>query len=284
MKKPYTVLLPVDYSVQSEYACRYALHLCTELPAEIHLIHVYKIPYPDPTDPLKYAVDLSKVYNMEMDRLEKYAYELLDKYGYNKDEVRIQLEALEGDIATRIAEYAKINQNDLILLGTHDRHELREYLWGTHTMEIVNKSEIPVMAIPENSVFRSWRKILYATNLRYIEFPVMEYLVKMSRRSEAILEIMHIETEGEDKWETMAEFDKFKEDISKTIDYDKLRINTLYDQKNIADSLMSYCEANGFDMIAVNPARPNISEWVFGRRVTRDLLYKASVPILCVKS
>lgn len=283
MKKPYTVLLPVDYSVQSEYACRYALHLCKEMPAEIHLIHVYKLPYPDPTDPMKYAVDLSKVYNMEMDRLEKYAYELLDKYGYNKDEVRIQLEVLEGDVSSRISEYAKANNNDLILVGTHDRHEIREYIWGTHTLEIVRKSEIPVMAIPENSVYRPWRKILYATNLRYIEFPVLEFLVKMSRRSEAIFEIMHIDTEGEDKWETMAEFDEFKEEVTKTINYDKLRINTIYEQKDVADSLMNYCEVNDFDMIAVNPARPNISEWVFGKRVTRDLLYKASVPILCVK-
>jgi hypothetical protein len=105
----------------------------------------------------------------------------------------------------------------------------------------------------------------------------------MSKRVDAILEIMHVETEEDDKWEKVAEFDEFKKDIFNTINYDKLRMNSLHEQARIADSLMQYSEENGIDMIAIAPSRSSITERVFGKHVTKDLLYKAHLPILCVK-
>ncbi|MBL7836478.1 MAG: universal stress protein [Bacteroidetes bacterium] len=283
MKKPYTILLPVDYSAQSEHACRFALHLCKDLPAELQILHVYKEPIPDASNPGLYAVDLSKLYQLEKTRLEQYVYELLDKFGFNIQDLRIKLEVLEGDIAFQITQFAHQNQCNIILAGTHNKQELREYIWGTHTLEIVRNSEITVLAIPEGSVYRTWRKMLYASNLRHLEFPVIELLVQICKRTDAVLEIMHIETEEDDKWEKLAEFETFRDNIMKAIGYDKLRLNTMHDQVFVSESLIEYANENGFDVIAVSPSRPSITEIIFGKHISKELLYHSQLPILCVR-
>lgn len=282
MKKPYTILLPVDYSKSSEYVERYALKLCDMLPAELAVVHVYSINYPDPTNPLGYAVDLTKLYNTELEHLNNHVKEMVDKYGYSDKDIRIKTEVVEGTVAASIATYAESNKIDLIVAGTHEKRELREYIFGTHTLELIRMAKVPVLAIPEGAVYQAWKNIVLTTAFRDGELSVARYTEKLSEKFGAQFEILHLEASGDDKWEDQLMADDFKEKLTKTIKDKNIRINMKGPSEDLVADIKAHCKENQTDLLVISPSKTYFLERLFGQHLSPGLLMHTEIPLLCV--
>lgn len=283
MKKPFSILLPIDYRSENEFSVKYAFNLALALPAELIFFHVYGMPRPDASNPLEYAVDLSKKYNLEYEKLGRFVTEILDVHGHKESDFHIRMEVAEGNVKEQTLIFSTVEKADLIVLNAHEPREIKEYVFGTHTKAIVSESLTPVLCIPENTTYKPWKKILFATNLRHTELKSLEYLVNVASRNDATLYALHIETSDEDKWETMAEFDTYKQELVNSIDYKKFEIDILYDRDDVAEGLMEYAHGKDIDIIAIHPLKPSLTELIFGRHVGKELIYHSDIPILSVR-
>ena len=139
------ILLPTDFSDYSKAARDYACALADQFGSELHLLHVLQdliamvpepgLAFPPPGD---YMRELQE-------GAEKGLAELLDPdWAKGKSIVRT---TQQGPPFLEIVRYAKENDIDLIVMGTHGRSGLAHVLLGSVAEKVVRKAPCPVLTI-----------------------------------------------------------------------------------------------------------------------------------------
>lgn len=139
------ILIPIDYSHSGDAAMAYATSLAKEYGAELHLVHVYEQPiaYVDggfASAPLP-AVPPADL-DVEEARLEKVS---------PPEDVPFRRKFIVGSPADELVRYAKENDIDLVVMGTHGRTGLTRLLMGSVAEAVVRRSGCPVLTIKQPS-------------------------------------------------------------------------------------------------------------------------------------
>lgn len=147
------ILVPTDFSDFSKPALAYGCAMAARFDAELHLLHVV----PDPAMLVPEAAAFS-VESMEAqsDLLRVESMKTLntlpaDGWSNGKPVVR---ETRIGAAFMEIIDYAREQDIDLIVIGTHGRSGLMHVLMGSVAERIVRKSPCPVLTVkPEGHQF-----------------------------------------------------------------------------------------------------------------------------------
>jgi nucleotide-binding universal stress UspA family protein len=134
------ILCPYDYSENSRVALSYASALARESSATVHLLHVTQPITPTDTGFGGYApapIDLEAL-QQELEKIKPIGEGL-----ECKRDVRI------GAAAASIVEYAKENEMDIIVMGTHGRTGLTRLLMGSVAEAVVRGAECPVITVKQ---------------------------------------------------------------------------------------------------------------------------------------
>ena len=102
--------------------------------------------------------------------------------------------AIEGYTMTTIVKYANSVKADLIIMGTQGASGLKEFFMGSNTAGVINKSTIPVLAIPANATYRDIKKIAFAVDSLIVNTgDIIRPLVQLSKEYNAKVEVIHVE-------------------------------------------------------------------------------------------
>jgi nucleotide-binding universal stress UspA family protein len=141
------VLVPTDFSEPSDVALRYGKAFAENFQAALHLIHVldesalvYPWTSPDGT-PIALGAARSEMENMIKDRLSK----ILSDAEREKFSARVS--TLCGSPFMEIVAYAKAQNIDLIVMGTHGRGPIAHMLMGSVAEKVVRKAPCPVLTV-----------------------------------------------------------------------------------------------------------------------------------------
>ncbi len=144
------ILAPVDFSECSEHALDYALALAQLFEAELVLLHVVELPFL-PSYSMAGVPDLS----LPVEQLEETGRQRMEKM---LEECRESYPRVEADIRTgapfvEVIDFARENEMDLVVMGTHGRSGLKELLIGSVAEKVVRKAPCPVLTVrhPEQS-------------------------------------------------------------------------------------------------------------------------------------
>ncbi|MCA9197259.1 MAG: universal stress protein [Planctomycetales bacterium] len=135
-----TILCPVDFSKHSQSALAYATALAKDSDAELHLVYAYQEPYAYTDGGFAGYVPPA---DMEPDR------ERLEKLTPTDPSVRFCRKFLVGNPADALVDYAKDNDMDLIVMGTHGRSGIERLLMGSVAEAIVRTAPCPVLTIKQ---------------------------------------------------------------------------------------------------------------------------------------
>lgn len=138
------VLLPTDFSENSNYAFDYAVGLAQKLNARLYVLHV-----------IHELIDTTGFYipNISLDQLqkdlEKGAEEMMDKFcgermGDFKDYERMNVIGLPH---IEILSVAKEKGIDMIVMGTHGRTGIDRVLFGSTAEKVLKKAPCPVLTV-----------------------------------------------------------------------------------------------------------------------------------------
>ncbi len=139
------ILVPTDFSKNSENALRYAVAFADKFAAELHLLHVVQdlaLFIPD-------TVAVSPIAAPPVDQLTAAVREGLLKVvrEHGLEGRPVCPEVREGVPFHEIIRYAKDKDVDLIVMGTHGRTGLAHVLLGSVTEKVVRKAPCPVLTV-----------------------------------------------------------------------------------------------------------------------------------------
>ncbi|MCC7178868.1 MAG: universal stress protein [Acidobacteria bacterium] len=139
------VLVPTDFSETSDVALKYGKAFAAAFGATLHVVHVIEEPYGQPWAVEAYGFSLAAL----QDEWIKEAKGRMEKI--LTDEERASLKAVTttvlGHPVMEIQRYAKDNNIDLIVMGTHGRGPLGHVVMGSVAERLVRKSPCPVLTV-----------------------------------------------------------------------------------------------------------------------------------------
>jgi nucleotide-binding universal stress UspA family protein len=142
---PKTILVPTDFSEPSSAALTYAKQLADALNASIHLLHVAEDPLRQPwtletygISPLDVLADITAQAQKDLER----ALPESERKRY-----RAELVTVVGSPFGEILNYARKNNVDLIVMGTHGRGGLAHMIVGSVAERVVRFAPCPVLTV-----------------------------------------------------------------------------------------------------------------------------------------
>lgn len=142
------ILVPLDFSANSQRALDYAHGLALKFDAAIHLVHVCEVP-----SMMTPALDAYAIaYTDWSQRLGEEAEKELNKTAQALADVKVTTEVLFGSPAPAIVEDATNNVADLIVMGTHGHGAVMHVLMGNVAERVVRTAPCPVLTVREPKV------------------------------------------------------------------------------------------------------------------------------------
>ncbi len=158
-----SILIPTDFSDNSESALKVGIAIAKRQNAEITLLHVLDTySYLRPSEVFLPGAEIIQDLKQTMEvQLNKIALNIQYKSG-----IATKALIMSGSPADCICRSAFNNKISLIVMGTHGDSGLREFFIGSDTYKVVKNAACPVLTIPGN-----WNKTFFERVL----FPIRLY-------------------------------------------------------------------------------------------------------------
>lgn len=188
------VILPTDYSTNALNAARYAFQLFGMEGNEFIVLHTYMTP----------RGAASTMWNME-DLLAKEAQEGMREFVAHmmQDPMLAQAHITgateHGDLPMVLDVYSTDDEvPELVVMGTQGASGLKEVLMGSNTADVIKRGRFPVLAVPQNAIYRTPKRILLADDGGPLDRADLKVLVGIARRSKAEVMVVRVNDPEED--------------------------------------------------------------------------------------
>jgi len=248
-----TILIPVDFSQNTEIAVKKAAELGGRDGIELHLLHVVKA-----------GADVEAAFEQleEMIRVKYPA-------------VRVRTHVLQGRSVQRvIIECARLLQPQLIVIGKSDPPRRWAFFKGVSPDVIAKRSDCPVLTVKPGSADSKTRVILIPIG-NFLPERKLEWAVALAKKYRAQIHLLAIQDRQESKeWALpqvfLKAYNQLREHLHHPIEYSATgKQGTAKAALNCAEMIMA-------DMIVVNPETESGVSGFAGYRHISDLLGKDS--------
>lgn len=179
------ILLPTDFSANSNNAATYALQYFKGLPCNFHLLHVGL--YTEERTKTK-VNSLPATVKARFDQL------ISELQSIKKDTSHNFQAFYKNDfLIEAVRQYVSENNIDLILMGTKGVSNKEDVILGKNTSDVLMKVKCPALAISENAVFKARPEILFPTDYK-IQYnsKMLEPLFTLSNHAKASIKILEL--------------------------------------------------------------------------------------------
>ena len=204
------ILLPTDFSKASLNAIEYALNFASGNKTEFMLYHSL-IPFDSSFygSPEFRKKEIIRIEQELKKRIENLKAKLRAEYPDCMLETCID----KGAETRQIISYSKKNKLDFIVMGTTGASGLKEIIIGSETVDIIAKSECPVLAVPSNYKHKPIQKMLMPTNYTLHDLIALKFLFQFSVTKNATIHFLHIHPKGKASLKETELMEAFKKTI-----------------------------------------------------------------------
>jgi len=287
-KKDRHILLPVDFSVHSEKACKMAVNIAGKLQIKLVLMHCYinpvihSVPFSD-----VYAYDSSIIARMEYSEenankeFQKFVTKMAAEIGRDKwksvtPEYIIKSGYPDEDILAFAGKYSP----ELIVMGSGGSDAPYGTL-GSIATDIMYNGTVPVMIVPEDTpegTLNNFSNVLYATNFDEKDFASLDKLMTLLKPFNIKLKCVHVGQPKGDGWD-LARLEGMKDVLHekyKGFEFEcRLVVGT-----QIPESLENYINQEKVDIISLTTHKRNMITRLFNPSLTKKMIFHTHTPLL----
>jgi universal stress protein A len=146
------ILIPVDFSANSEKALDYGLGLARLAKASVILLYVYELPQfsgllPEPSSWLIDYPEIKKSLDAVIETAKERLAKMADRVHEGEVEVRTQI--CEGSPYEEIVKVAQAEEVELVVIATHGYTGFTHFLLGSTAEKVVRAAPCPVLVVRE---------------------------------------------------------------------------------------------------------------------------------------
>lgn len=284
MDRDINILLATDYSEAGISAELYGIQFAKNTNSKLHLIHVYdKISSSTVDEPHELAQTKNDIRDLELNILEQHRDKLFYLLDINVNDLACECIVREGEAGTQICDEADRSEIDFIVISTHGVNVFKDFFYGNQTWNVIKKAKVPVLAIPRDTFFNGINNIVFATEYREGEIPIVNFLVQFARQFNAAITLLHVTNNAVSEKLKSSMFDYFKKEMSNEIPYDKLDMQIAY-YSNIVDGLNDFCDKSKTDILVMSHEKRFLLGNIFNpiTSLTRKMTFNAQIPLLSI--
>lgn len=263
-----TILFPTDFSDNAENAMTFAIKIAMKTKARLVLLNSYELPYSD-------TVMTTSLIDVMRRNSEEQLEDIKGRLAVSHSDLDVTTISSMNNAIRAIRNTASTEKADLIVMGTKGATGLQEVLIGSNTASVLSNSQVPVLAIPENSHYHDVKKIAYACDLHKMENSwVLEYLSSICKIMEAEIHVLCYNIDEGSNCPDRAMIEEGLKDV-KFIYHSE-------DSSDLIASLENYVDEQDIDMIVMFKRKYGFIERIFHRSMTNQMAYHTKVPLMAL--
>lgn len=271
------LLVPTDFSDNAWVATRYAVNLALKFGWDIHLLHVYQT--------LRRAL-AGRAFNDEVeahasqtaiDNMEKWEERVKSLSG----ELSVSSACIEGDLCHVVLGIIQEGNTKFVVMGTKGVSGFKQVALGSNTFEIIQKSPIGVLAVPE--IYKEFRldKVGLLTNFKESEVQLLEAFTSRATTGLDVI-MLHIEEANKKQEEESIRYwvDRVQRATQvQSIAYRSSEtIKRLDVQESIPQGISELIHESNIDLLLVSYNRKSFFKQLFSKSLTKVIAHSLSVP------
>lgn len=285
-----TILIPIDFSDHSVSTYKYAVKIIgNESDAKLLLHHSYndQVTVPDPG--MNSGFDNESFLNMQlieefrkqaeikMENLKNEVINFLDENKLNN--IMVETSVTGGGPDWEILGLCNDIKPDLVVMGTQGTGK-KEIFEGSTAKKIMNKANIPVIAVPEMEDEFGELKIMYACNNHKKDYAKIQLLSKLFENIPVVIFVVHFHFK-DSKDSNLSLIDELRDSFQNS--EVKKQINfILVDTFDKDDALEAIIKEYGINTIAFISHKTNIFKYLFSEGITKNDFFKQGLPMIAL--
>jgi nucleotide-binding universal stress UspA family protein len=267
MKK---ILCPIDFSAAAKNGMEYASRLAKALSANLTLLYVRTSIWPEA---VQLEEETKKSDETIVAWLSLFASEVHKGFGISCNyEIKQTTATFEEAVA------AQANHYDLVVMGTNGADDAYQYIFGSNTFHVIEKSKCPIVVVPEGVSYRPISLLVYAYDPDTNPIFLIEQLKKLAVPLGTKIRVLHIaekepSSEANRKMQILQDAVKAREpkNISWSFDF--------HYSHDVSWALDRYMKENKGDMLALSFHHRSLMERLFKQNVVKQISMTAEYPV-----
>lgn len=272
------ILVPTDFSENAWNALKYGVNLYKDIECTFHLLHINPIPaYSAAGTSVKVS---SRMVKENVLGSNKVSFDQLlmrvDKIIPSKKH-RFTTISSHNFFVESIKRHVENKKIDLIIMGTKGASGLKEVTMGSNTGDVLTKVKCPLLAVPENTVYKIPKEIAFPTDyhLSY-DLKVLDTLINMANMYKSNLRVLHISKKGESLSDVQMENKEFLKDYLQDVDHSFHSLTG----SDLETAVQCFTESRDIDMIAMVAKNLNFFQRILFRPKVEQISYHTDIPFL----
>ncbi|HYG02965.1 MAG TPA: universal stress protein [Chryseosolibacter sp.] len=265
------ILVPTDFSPLSKIAIRYAVRIANKLGGNVTLLHVINFQR-TMRSTIKMETNSRDFVKAINDQLEEIVNEITSEIMVTTP-IRCEIAKGKSFSKTIIKESKKL-KSGLIVMGTRGATGLKKALLGSNTVSVLEASHVPVLAVPEEAEFETFRNIIYATDLQDLE-KELATLIPYVERFGSTIHVLHIVEDGM----LVPEAEERINTIIKKLKYDNI-VTLVTMDFDVNAAIDQYISVSKADLVTMFTQKTSFYDKVFDKSLTRRMAFHGTIPLL----
>jgi nucleotide-binding universal stress UspA family protein len=272
------ILVTTDFSDNSKAALRFAIQLASQHPFHLTFFHSTNIQRPTQWSNAVYQSHEHSESTQVLSKLQSFVADIYES---------MNIQALAFDCIVKnnaatdqnIIQYATDNGYDYICLSRNG--ENKSSLWfGSNTSTLINKSNIPVIAVPSDYKAERITKVAYAADLKHLDTEI-EKVYRFAEPLGAKIELLHFSGPADAliEPEKQAAIDQKIREYQLVTHYEKLNF-----EKTLIENMNEAFQRSKPSMVVMfTDQERSFFEKIFSSSISAEYASVSEIPLLVFK-
>lgn len=277
------ILVPTDFSDNAWIATVYAANLAAKYNWQLHILHTYH-EFSNARAGLKFTEEVrASMSETSAQNMEKQEGNLREQF----PNLVFTSACILGDLSKTVLDLLHTDQYNFLVMGTKGAGRIKTATIGSNTFELIKKSPIGVLAVPETHQDFRLEKIGMLTNFKESE---AQLLRSFTARIQATLDLVLLHVTEKEESPATADVEFWKEQIAQrfpvnNIDYcEKNAVYRLDYNMSIPKCIDWMTEKMQVDLLLVSYNRKSFFTQLFSRSLTKSIAHNLLVPTFFIRN
>ncbi|SFT11811.1 Nucleotide-binding universal stress protein, UspA family [Zhouia amylolytica] len=265
------ILVPTDFSPESEYALKIGAYLAKKNKAELYLLHLLELPMHLASAPVGELPEAFFFTKLAQQKIE----ELKEKPFLKDIKVHEIMEA--GSIHSGVSNAIKDKAIDFVVMGSSGAAGLEEIFIGSNTEKVVRTATVPVLIIKNDINELKIDNFVYACDFSTDTFEAYKKAITFGEKFNSKIHLLFVNTPN--NFNTSRAITDKIASFTKKLTPKNYTVN-IYNELTIEDGILNFAKETNADLIGMSThGRRGITHF-FNGSITEELSNHALRPVI----